>query len=276
MPAPLRLTSFGGEKLLPQRSQLAPSEARDSLNLSHSHPREAKPRRPIDRVWATQPNGAVPVLAAWELVKPSGPTTVRMVKQGNKLYSFALTPGTALTELLTGLDATHIPGVANANGCSFIANYQAANYITDGTAAHTHALQNRAYRHAHARRRGGHGHRQRSRHDLLLDQRRGTDDRRGDASGRPRVAPSRRGQGHRDHGAHLRRHVHAEADLPRRGRDKRSAVLRRVHGRSRPRRSGRGPPTSRRSRRLRRTTSTSGRPSRRRGSALRPTTPRSW
>lgn len=137
----IAITTFGrGRNTRQNSSQLRSGEARDSLNLRHSHPLEAVSRKPVDRIWATRPNGAVATLAAWQFKTGAG-TEYRLAKIGSKLYSFSLTPGTAATELKTGLDSTHLPGVACMNGLSFIADWQATNYVTDGTVSGTNELQ---------------------------------------------------------------------------------------------------------------------------------------
>lgn len=140
---PITIRDFGrGRNSDKNPSQLTPGEARDSLNLWHSRVDEAQARLPVDRVWATRPNGAAPVLCAFQF--KAGSTEYRITKQGDKLYSFTLTPSTALTQLKTGLDSTHLPGVAVANGLAFIADWQAKNYVTDGTASGTNELQKAA------------------------------------------------------------------------------------------------------------------------------------
>ena len=93
---PITIRDFGrGRNTDKNPSQLLPGEARDSLNLRHSRVDEAQSRLPVDRVWATRPNSAAPTLCAFQF--KAGSTEYRIAKQGDKLYSFALTPATALT-----------------------------------------------------------------------------------------------------------------------------------------------------------------------------------
>ena len=137
----VKMTAFGAGMVTARNpSQLLSGEARDALNVRMSTPLECKARRPIDRVWATRPNGAAPTLAAWQFRTGAGVET-RMMKQGSKLYNFSLTPGTAATELKTGLDSDNLPGIASLNGYTFITDWRAANYVSDGTADGTNELQ---------------------------------------------------------------------------------------------------------------------------------------
>lgn len=120
-------------------SLIAAGAARDSLNLLHNEGTStALLRNAYDRVWATRPANAVTLLA-YELVK-TDITAVRLTKVGTVLYSFVLAPGTNPTSLLTGLAANFQPSVATVAGLAFVAD-SGKNYITDGTADHTHELQ---------------------------------------------------------------------------------------------------------------------------------------
>ena len=141
----LPVKALGRGRMTSTNQALAPiGSTDDSLNFIHNRgTTTAKLRNALDRVWATRPANAA-IFNLFEYVK-SDLTKLFLVKQGSVLYSFAdLTPTTTGTSIETGLDSTHIASIANANGFAFIADWQATNYVSNGTSAGTHELQKTA------------------------------------------------------------------------------------------------------------------------------------
>ena len=137
---PVNIPNFGLGRVTAVAPALAPfGSAADSLNFLHNTTKTAELRPGIDRTWATR-TGADAVLWAFEYVK-SDLTIVYLAKVLDALYTFdALTPGTALGSIETGMTSGFRSGVVNANGKVFIAD-SGKNYSSDGTSAGTHELQ---------------------------------------------------------------------------------------------------------------------------------------
>ena len=116
--------------------------ARSSKNIHHNRGTgRAKLRSAIDRVWATR-IAASATLAAYEYVSASG-TRVLLTKHGTSLYTFALTPGTALGSILASMTASFLPAMCTALGYVHIAD-SGKNYISGGTSGTTYELQKAA------------------------------------------------------------------------------------------------------------------------------------
>ena len=137
---PVNIPNFGLGRVTAVAPALAPfGSAADSLNLLHTSVKTAELRPGMDRTWATR-TGADAVLWAFEYVK-SDLTIVYLTKVLDALYTFdALTPGTALGSIETGMTSGFRSSVVNANGKIFIAD-SGKNYSSDGTSAGTHELQ---------------------------------------------------------------------------------------------------------------------------------------
>ena len=137
----LPIAQFGRGRVTAQNATKIPlGAARDSLNLLHNiGVSTATLRAFMDRVNATAP-AALPVLMLHELVVAAGTITL-LAKVGTVLYTWSLTPGTAMSSILTGLDATHLPGVCTAGGAVFVADFAVNNYITQGTSGTSHEFQ---------------------------------------------------------------------------------------------------------------------------------------
>ena len=119
-------------------SQLAPGEARDSLNIIHGHSEECRLRKPIGRVNATRAANA-PVLAIMDLVKQDA-SRIKLQKTGSSLYTFTNTFASTPSSIMSGMSSTFVPGYATANGYMFIAD-STKNFSSDGTSSGSNELQ---------------------------------------------------------------------------------------------------------------------------------------
>ena len=141
--AHLAIVRYGLGRYTEVGSGRAPlGSARDAVNVHFNKGlATAKLRVGVDRIWSTRIAGT-PTLAAYELVLAAG-TRYLLAKHGTSLYTFDLTPTTALGSILASMAADFIPSICTANGTAFIAD-SAANYLSRGTTATTYELQKTA------------------------------------------------------------------------------------------------------------------------------------